>query len=170
LNARANELLSLADRADVSASIASATPYAAVEAHRMMEDALRELRAAGHRAAGLSAGMRRALEYYNNTERAVETVLHDLGERLAWGAGFFFRLSVVPFAVMAAPVVGSILLTHTGGALARGLQGFLKEHGRILTNASTVDAIRELASVADGFGMGVLGLRVSLLSETALGC
>jgi hypothetical protein len=159
LRLSAGELLGLVERADVHPSIANGLPFAATEARRMMNAALRELMGAQSRASDIRHGVQTSLEVYAVAEKVAAGGLHAVGEQLAWGLGTEVRVLAIPLAVFALEGLGvGLFLGRSPARIGAAFQDAIREHERFLTNPVAVEVIRETASDADGFSAGLAGL------------
>lgn len=156
LHACATDLRRAMDRSDLEPSVVNAAPYAAGEAHGMLEDALRVLTDAHRHAEGVRSGMERALQSYARTEHGVQTVLHTAAESVAWDLGFEARFLAIPFAIMFWPLIVGGIETGLAPRAGSALKSLLAKNPALLNNPRTVAAIREIASDIDGIETGLL--------------
>jgi hypothetical protein len=154
----AGSLLGVIEVFEPRSSIATAVPPAALEARRLSRAAVETLLSAQNRAQRLSAAVMSCLIEYSDVEQLVTKLSHRLNEGLAWSAGAFVRVAGLPVAIWAGAGIAtaSLLSGRSPAAALVELQGYLKQHGRVLTNPTTVAIIRELVSDADGFGAGYM--------------
>jgi hypothetical protein len=139
-------------------SLACPVPPAALEARRLTHASLRALLTAQNSAEQLASGVMSCLTHYAQAEQVAGALVHQVDQGAAWLAGAGARLLGLPIVLGAAAglLTGLAITGRSPAALAQGLQNYLKLHGRILTNPGTVAIVRELASVADGFGAGFM--------------
>ena len=154
----AGAILAVIEECEPQTSIALAVPLAALEARRVTRAALSCLLTTQERAERIAAAVRLCLSEYSESERFVAALGHRLEEQVAWEAGAVARVFGLPIllSVASATLVDSALSGRSPAQLASALQGFLKQHGRILTSPATVAIVRQLAASADGFAAGFL--------------
>jgi len=159
LGSEITALEAVAGRAEFRPSILVDVPYAAVEAHSLITAAVRSLWVARARVAGIRFALVAGLATYERADDVAMAVLHSVNENIAWGVGVGARLFGLPMLLGIAGDIGiaDLVTGQTPKQNATALQGFLKQHGRILTNPLTVAAIREVVSDVDGFGAGLIG-------------
>jgi hypothetical protein len=154
----AGAVLNVLAETEPQSSLALAVPPAALEARRLTRAALTSLLATQELAERIARAVRLCLSEYSETEQFAEALGHRLEEDVAWGAGAGLRLFGLPLLLWASttPFVASALTGRSPAEFPAALQQFLKQHGRILTSATTVAIVRQLAASADGFGAGFL--------------
>ena len=162
LGAEAATLEGVAEHSEFRPSIAVDVPYSAIEARATIASAVRVLWIARARVAGIRFALLLGLTTYARVDELATTMLHRVDEDVAWTLGLGARLFALPLVIAGALGAGGLLIDdavtgRTPAEEASLLQGFLKQHGRILTNPVTVAVIRELVSDVDGFGAGLAG-------------
>lgn len=165
LSSLGRQLRDQLERADLQPTVFNLAPYAAIEAHRLLGDAVRIVDSARHRAERISESISRALRTYSHVEGGVESALHGVEQFGAWQLGFDTLLLTGPVLATLWPVIASgvessktSLFGGVGTEIESGLQGFLKRHPALLNNPFSVAAIRETASNVDLFEAGLVGL------------
>ncbi|MDQ1547197.1 MAG: hypothetical protein QOH69_2101 [Actinomycetota bacterium] len=154
----AGSLVGVLESLEPRNSLADPVPLAALDARRVIRAAIGTLQTAEDRAERTASGVLACLAEYEQTEQVAGALAHRVDEGAAWLAGADARLFGLPLAIAAVTgvLVGSAITRQSPGALAVGLQTYLKAHGRILTNPGTVAVIRELACDVNGFGAGFM--------------
>jgi hypothetical protein len=156
LRLAAGALRGVQESLERSNSTAHLVSLAALEARRLTEATVDVLVGAHDRAQHTASGVVSCLTAYSQTERVAGALVHHVAESAAWVVGAGARLLGVPLLLWGATglLAGAAITGRSPSGLAIGLQDFLKVHGRILTSATSVAVIRELASDADGLGAG----------------
>jgi hypothetical protein len=154
----AGSLLGVIEVLEPQSSIGSPVPPAALQARRVSGVSVEMLLSAQNRAEQLRAAVMSCLTEYSTVEQLATNLSHRANEGIAWSMGAFVRLCGLPVAVWAgtALLASSVLTGRSPAVTLTELQSYLKQHGRALTNATTVAVIRELTSDADGFGAGYM--------------
>jgi hypothetical protein len=154
----AGAVLDIIESLEPRASIAAPVPPAATLARRETTAALGMMLRAQNSAQHIASSVRHCLTEYTEAEQFAQALAHRLGESFAWDIGAGARMFALPLALGLGlgVLVDSRLTGQSPAQLAKSLQTYLRLHGRILTNPTTVAVVRELAADADGLGAGFL--------------
>jgi hypothetical protein len=128
-------------------------PISALDAESEIDLAVGLVRDAGQRAAGIARALRLASLAYGIAENAKERVADALAAQLAYAAGVaapLIVLAVLP--ALPAGIAGMMLLNGKDGT---GIQKWIADNNRLLTNPLVVELIRQTSSSLDDLGAGL---------------